>query len=220
MTRSPIAQATHNLQWLTRTWHNLQEARLKGTPRTYLTRTRANPPNPTTDTEATTVHGKPAPLHLDVLDCLIAIQQWADNTTDTIAQLLGTAHPPLAAQSPDGTWHDIEPRLTYIAGSLDTLQTSHIELLETICREADHHAGRAADLLGYVTTRIPPFDCPHCAQHRTLRIMDDPRDGLLIACMSRACYTDRDLSGGYRWHGRIAWKYPWTQLAEMVAEKV
>ena len=213
---SRVADARRDLDWLAHVWGDLVESRLKGTPRTWLhhrtsTRRDTNPGD-----ELVTVNGLPAPLHLDVLDAMIDVGAWADETSEHVADVLGQDRLPRASSayaSPVGHL------LAHIADRLGLLFADEPTLAEDIAEEARERASRAATLMGLLTggQRLD-CSCPYCGVPGALVVVA-PQDGLpLVVCQGR-CWMDGDATGHATWRGRRAWSYPdgWAQLAKMLA---
>ena len=219
MTRH-LAQARRDLAWLTHTWPQLLESRLKGTPRYWIGGTVGNINRGPHESVDPSVAGAPAPLLLDVYDALCDINHWADDTSDAIAQLTGTERPWLAVCDPNGGWADPTGRIAYIGDQLDEVVRLEPDLADAITREASAHAHRSAALMGLIVDgQVLDADCPYCHKSRVLKNLDTP-DGPTIVCLSDVCRDQQDATGHTRLYGRRAWRHPdgWTQLAKMLSE--
>lgn len=208
-----IHDARRDLDWLAHAWADLAQSRLKGTPRTWLHHGHARPPVHT-DEELVTVHGLPAPLHLDVLDAMVDIVAWSDEVAENVSQTLGIDRLPHASSA----FASPRPYLVHIADHLGPLHADEPATAEVIATEARQRAGQAARLMGLLTGgQVLDCECPYCRKPAVLTVI--VRDGAepLIVCMG-ACWMDDDHTGHAVWRGRRAWVHPdgWTQLAKII----
>lgn len=214
-----LAQARRDLTWLTHTWPQLLECRLKGTWRYWIGgSTVHNTTHGPADDPS--VAGAPAPLYLDVYDAACEVNSWADETSDAAAQLLGVDRPALAFNSTEGGWSDPTGRLAFIADNLAAVARQEESFAQDISHEAAAHAHRAATLMGLIVDgQILDADCPYCHKRRVLKNIDTP-DGPTIVCLSDVCRDQEDSTGHRRLYGRRSWRYPdgWVQLAKMLEE--
>jgi hypothetical protein len=209
-----IPDARRDLDWLAASWDDLMDSREKGTQRTWLHHRSSRETPINTGDELVTVHGLPAPLHLDVLDVIVSIVAWADETSENVAQTLGMDRLPHATSA----YADPRPHLLHIADHLGPLFADEPEMAEVIADEAHERAVTAAKLLGLMTggQRLD-CDCPYCGVTSALTVVVREGSEPLIVCMGR-CWLDADETGHAAWHGRRAWQHPdgWVQLAKML----
>ena len=213
--------AQRDLDWLTLMWGDLVESRLKGTARTWLASMRDRPwqqHDPTADEALLTVNGKPAPLHLDVLDAIVDAVAWADETAEAVSQVLGLDRLPHAMSA----YANPTRHLGHIRAHLHAVLRDEPDLGLSIVEEVRHRADRAAKLMGLVTDgQVLTCDCPYCGGWKMLTVVTPYDCDPIIVCMSKACrLEDDDKTGHMAWRHRRAWFYPegWTMLARLLED--
>lgn len=209
-----IADAKRDLDWLTLVWGDLMQSRIKGSPRTWLQTPTTKPETVREGDDLVTVNGMPAPVHLDVLDQIVDVVSWADETAEHVAQVLGMDRLPHA----DSAYADPRPFLRLIRDNLSALFRDEPGLAEVVADEARTRARGAERLLGMNRFgQVLDCDCPYCGQERALTVVVLDGADPLVVCMGR-CWMDDDQSGHATWRGRRAWSYPdgWTQLAKIL----
>lgn len=209
-----IATARRDLDWLALIWGDIMAARLKGTPRTWLHHSTTTSPEVVPGDEQHTVAGMPAPLHLDVLDAIVDVVAWADETAEAVSQVLGLDRLAHASSS----FADPRPHLAHIGRNLADLFADERDYAEALAGEAAQRARAAERLLGMNRFgQTLNCDCPYCGLPNVLTVVVPEGADPLMVCMGN-CWMDDDHTGHATWRGRRAWAHPdgWVQLAKVL----
>jgi hypothetical protein len=161
-----------------------------------------------------TVNGMPAPVHLDVLDQIVDVVSWADETAENVAQALGMDRLPHA----DSAYADPRPFLKLIRDNLSALFKDEPAMAEVVADEARTRARRARSILGETPDWFRlTFACPYCDEQK-LTLRKVPDSDPVIACYGAKCVPDENFAGHHTFQGRLAWRYPFDHLVRLVCE--